>query len=454
MSLLVVAVGIGVKYLEQRGKYFAEIPEVTANKDRGLGGGQGWRVLLYRNAVRRGCGGFPHIIKHRNERSSNRNRMRIFIVIFVVFLYGCKSTEKIDVEPFEYQFKKSVDKMETVQNSGRAVTVCFEGVPFGQAMGILTQETGIPIVWAASLDERQCFGAFNALPLSEVLNVLGRREGVAVAQVGGVYYLGEIRKEDRAFAVLRVPPVVKSEIIDAIRSSCSADGAVSSVGSCLWICDNLESLRKVVSAIETIRDRNERSYVAEIYFIRVNEESFVNLTADLQIRQVDIFSSAFNLDELFQMFVNAEGSTGFAKISQRPVLYLSEGRKVVFSDGKELTREKKTLTENGAVETTGYSKFSDGTQLTMLLNRVSDLSYAVDVDLSVSVFDKTDKSNVPAMDKSQLKAEGLLVQDSKVYYIGSLRRDSRSDKGGLFGYDFNKSLDMITIWIRVRELKK
>jgi hypothetical protein len=233
----------------------------------------------------------------------------------------------------------------------------------------------------------------------------------------------------------------------------SKDGAVSLVGSCLWICDNLESLRKVVSALEILRERNERSYVAEIYFIRVNEDHFVKLSADLQIRQIDIFSSAFNMSELFSMFLDMDGSTGWAKISQRPVLYLSEGRKFTFTDGKEITREEKIVTDRGNVETSGYQTFSDGTQLTMSLNRVSDTSYSVDIDLSVSTFDENDTAVIPAVKRSTIKTDGLLVQDSKIYYIGSLRRDYRSDKSRIFSYNFSKSHDMITIWLRVRELQ-
>ena len=153
------------------------------------------------------------------------------------------------------------------------------------------------------------------------------------------------------------------------------------------------------------------------------------------------------------MFVDGEGGTGWAKISQRPVLYLSEGRKVTFTDGRDITREEKAVTERGTVETTGYKTFSDGTRLTMSLNRVSEKSYSVDVDLSVSTFDKSDKSLIPALEKSSIKADGLLIQDSQVYYIGSLRRDYRGDKGGIFTYNYSKSHDMITIWLRVRELK-
>jgi hypothetical protein len=380
----------------------------------------------------------------------------IIMIVFmlIICLSGCKSVSKtIDTEPFEYKFQKTKEKNTVTKTDKRKVTVRFDGVPFGQAMSILTQETNAPIVWSQTLDSTLASGTFNGVSLPAVLEVLSRRSGASVTEIGGVFYLGEIKKEDRAFTVLRLPPVSKTDFLTAVKQSCSIEGAVSVVGSCVWICDNIESLRKLVSAVETIRERSERSYVAEIYFIRVNEEHFVQLSANLEFNQIDVFASSFNVEKLFSMFVEGDAATGWSQISQRPVLYLSEGRKVTFSDGKEITRERKTLTENGAVETTGYTKFMDGLQLSLLLNRVSEKSYTVDVDLSVSIFDKADKSTIPATDKSELKAEGLLIQDSQVYYVGSLRRDNRSNKGGLFSFDGNKSHDMITIWLRIRELK-
>ena len=373
--------------------------------------------------------------------------------LMIAFL-GCRSVPgEMDSEPFEYRFEKSVDRTEISKRDERNVTVMFDEVPFGQAMGILTQETLAPIVWSSTLDSQQVSGRFSGVPLASVLDVLARRCGSSVAEVGGVYYVGEIRREDRTFSVIRVPPVDREEFLVAVKASCSTEGAISVVGSTVWICDNIESLRKVLAAVEMIRERNDKSYVAEIYFIRVNDEHFIRLSAELQFRQIDIFSSAFNVEELFSMFLNGEAGVGKSKIIQRPVVYLSEGRPFTFSDGKELVRERKTLTETGAIETTGYMTFSDGLILTMQLSRVSDNSYAVDIDLSISVFDKSDKSSIPAQDKSSLKTQGVRVRDSQVYYIGSLERDVRQDRGGLFSFDLNKSRDMITVWLRVRELK-
>lgn len=376
-----------------------------------------------------------------------------FTVLFMLLCVGC-AKDKPDVSPFEYRFEKTVERREDKGPSARRVTVRFDGVPIPQAMGILSQEANVPIVWTSELDDKQAFGTFQGAALPAVLEMLARRNGASVTEVGGVYYLGEVKKEDRAFSVVRIPPVEKKELQEALKNAVSSNGTVSIVGSCLWICDGIENVRKVLDAVESIRERSERSYVAEVYFIRTSEDHFVKLSADLQIRQIDIFSSAFNVEELFGMFVDADGSSGWAQIDQRPVLYLSEGRKVTFEDGDEITREQKSVSENGYMETTGYAKFSDGLKLEMTLNRVSDKSYAVDMNLSISVFDKADSSTtIPRTQKSSLKSPGLLVQDSQVYYVGSLRRNSRGSGLGLFSLDGNKSHDMLTIWLRVRELR-
>ena len=381
--------------------------------------------------------------------------MRLLIIL-TILICGCKSMRNRPVDDaFEYRFERTVDlPMREDGIDDRKIVIQFDNVPFGQAMGIISNEYRVPIVWSTQLDKEFVSGRFEDVPLSSVLNILARRAGSNVAKVGGMYFMGEIRREDRAFSVLRIPPVDTATLIQAIRSAMSTDGAVAIVGSCLWISDNLESLRKIVTAIEILRERNERSYVAEIYFIRVNEEHFIRLSADLQIRQIDIFSSAFNMSELFSMFLDADGSTGWARVSQRPVLLLSEGREVTFTDGRDITREQRIITERGTIETTGYKTFSDGTRLTMSLNRISERSYSVNIDLSVSTFDRNDDSVIPAQERSTLRAEGLLVEDSKVYYIGSLRRDYRGDRGGIFSFNSSRSHDMITIWLRVRELQR
>jgi hypothetical protein len=231
-------------------------------------------------------------------------------------------------------------------------------------------------------------------------------------------------------------------------------GKVSLIGSFIWITDTLDNVHKLVSDLDLIRERSERSYLAEVFFIRVNEEDFLRLTADLRISQVDIFSSAFNISQLFSMFVDADGKLGSTVVDTRPVLLLSEGRKAVFEVGKEIIRERKSLSESGISSTVGYDKFQDGIMLCLLLNRISDDRYSLDLELEVSTFDRADMStSVPAKSTSVLKSPGMLIRDGGVVYAGSLKRRDASKVFGVFSLDGGRGSDVLTIWVRCREVR-
>ena len=61
---------------------------------------------------------------------------------------------------------------------------------------------------------------------------------------------------------------------------------------------------------------------------------------------------------------------------------------------------------------------------------------------------------IPPADKSVLTLPGLLVKDSHIYYVGSLKRKDSRCVFSLFGIDAGKSNYHLTVWFRVRELKK
>ena len=277
-------------------------------------------------------------------------------------------------------------------------------------------------------------------------------------------HVGHGSDSSRLFRLIR-SLIMKSSLIIfvmlTILSGCATLTALATehgksviLGSFIWISDTLETVRKIVADLEDIRTRSERSYLAEVFFIRVNEDDFVQLTGDLRIKSVDVFSSAFNVNELFEMFLDADSGIGSASVDMRPILYLSEGRKAVFEVGTELIRERKAVNERGVMETTGYEKFSDGIMMMLNMNRVSDEKYSIDLDLEVSAFDKTDKSlPIPGKNHSVLRSPGLLVRDGSVVYAGSLKRKDISKLFGLFSVDTAKRSDMLTIWLRVREVK-
>jgi hypothetical protein len=102
----------------------------------------------------------------------------------------------------------------------------------------------------------------------------------------------------------------------------------------------------------------------------------------------------------------------------------------------------------------GYDKFQDGIQLSLLLNRVSDERYSLDMELEVSMFDKSDTASaIPAKGTSILKSPGMLIRDGGVVYAGSLKRRDAGKYFGLFSFDNSRGSDLLTIWVRCREIR-
>ncbi|MDR2641583.1 MAG: hypothetical protein LBC74_02190 [Planctomycetaceae bacterium] len=386
---------------------------------------------------------------------------RVVFVLLIFFLFcSCSQDRKVDHGfPFldSYNFEKSVDKIDNFsKNDSRVITVRFDDVPFSVAMSSITSECSVPIVWSVECDQLKVSGVFIEQSVSSVLLALSRRCNVSLAEISGIYYIGVSTKSDNVISVVRVPSVDSKEFLDGVRSSLSTSGSVSVIGSCMWLSDNIDVVKKVLSSIEMLREKSERSYIAEVFFIRLFESDFLRLQADLQINQIDVFSSSFNISQLFSMFVDGDGSVSRSRVEHRPVLYLTEGRKTVFTDGSDIVLEKRSISAEGYSTVTGYEKFTDGLTLSMKLSRVSDKTFSLEFDLSISVFGETEKNSslVPKTSKSVLSHPGMLVSDGSVFYAGSLHRKDNVFGSGLFSFRRDHSDDLLTVWVRVRELKR
>ncbi|MDR0337524.1 MAG: hypothetical protein LBI18_10585, partial [Planctomycetaceae bacterium] len=78
------------------------------------------------------------------------------------------------------------------------------------------------------------------------------------------------------------------------------------------------------------------------------------------------------------------------------------------------------------------------------------------MDLSVAVFQESEKQTgvVPRTDRSTLNQPGMLVTDGGVFYAGSIRRKTDNSGYGFFSFRTENMDDILTVWVRVRELKR
>ena len=211
--------------------------------------------------------------------------MRLLIALIMVFsVSGCALTKhlpkkKKPVPEFpgldEYSFERSVDKVVELKSANvQTINMRFDGLSLKEAMTLLTDQTGVSIVWAQGLDEMKLYGSYFGEPLPTVLESVARRVNASLSEVNGIYFLGESFSNEVVTAVVRNLPIENKELLDALQKGVSDHGKVSVVGGSLYVSDNLENVRKLLVDIEMLREQAEHSYIAEVFFIRVKEDDF------------------------------------------------------------------------------------------------------------------------------------------------------------------------------------
>jgi len=338
--------------------------------------------------------------------------------------------------------------METIQGS---LSMTFDQVPFSVAMTEISSKTGVAIVWSQEADKSYISGTYDGVDVYSLLLAIGKRYRLSVTNYDGVVFLGSDQSADAVSLVVR-SPFVDQQISEGLKLCLSSSGQIVEVGSCYVVKDTAYNVKKFVETLNSLRERLGRSYIAELFFVRMKSSALLDLQARLQAESVDLFSCSWNLDQLFSMALSVDGKRQFQTISNTPRMYLSEGRTASLSVGSELIRSKNSISTEGYSTVSGYERFSDGIEVTLRPARVDSHLISLDVSLSVSKFDDGSITEIPANEKSSLVSPGVLVTDGTISFLGSLQMTEKSKGNGVFGVNFKDSDEIITVWVRIREV--
>lgn len=203
-------------------------------------------------------------------------RVLLLLLLLLLLLSGCASFKKKVKKPPEfpgldqYSFERTPEKSPELKSvNTEKVTVRFDGLTMRDAMALLTDETGVSIVWAQNLDSSTLYGSYFGESLVVVLESVARRVNAQVSELNGIFYIGESNSSDMVTAVVRMIPTDKTELESALQRSLSDKGRVVVVGGSIYISDKYENVRKLLSDLEKLRQHAEHAYIAEVFFIRV-----------------------------------------------------------------------------------------------------------------------------------------------------------------------------------------
>ena len=383
---------------------------------------------------------------------------KLSLIFLSLALTGCNAFARLRNFSFpplvpDYGKFEASKFVETEEESREAqlVTVRLDGIKLKQGLLMLSDLTGESIVWSDDLDDKELSGYFTDVPLLTVLDAISRRVDAEIMEVDGVYYLGELKPDDLATAVIPLPPGSAEKLNESIRKLTSDRGKVSTLNAAVVIRDTVEALRKIVSSVNRIRMNSLRRYVCELWFIRVRRADMIHIGAKLQIQNIDLLTLQ-NARQLFKLLLEAEAKLESVSVLQRPVLQVSEGLKGSITSGREIPLEQKAVTDSGTVETTGYEIISDGIQCGVTVHRVAKNLLNCNLTLEVSTFDDITSDKRPIKDSKTLSSN-IILKDGEICLVGGIGHSNKRNGFELITFDYGKEKQTVLIWLRVRELK-
>lgn len=377
-----------------------------------------------------------------------------YLIILMCFISSCSDEPQRwedALRSYGSYSRSEFISSELTTDDSREYTLRFDGVEFGAVMRTLSDISGVSIVWAANLDSKLVTAIFKDKQLSVILNSLSRRVGANVNQSSNVWYVGELRVEDRATYVGTAPAGDQAEILQGINNLLSEAGRSSIIGGTLIVTDHIDNLRKVTNTLELQRKQSLKRYLAEMHFIKVSVSDILKIGVDINVNNINLFTD-ISADKLFSALLQADYAKSNAKILLNPIMQLTEGLTGTLNSGREVPIEQKAVTAEGAIQTTGFDIISDGIRLTLSCRRVSKEFYNVAINFEVSSFQDLTVTGRPVKESKNI-IQSVLIQDGEVILVSSLHSFEQGEKLGFLNYETSSSDEVVLVFLRVREFR-
>lgn len=214
----------------------------------------------------------------------------ILLAVCASLVVGCINlpgkSRPIGRVPHMPRWYKELEGMPSPQLSqrknGKNLSIVMQGLPLADCCRLLSREAGVSLVVSEALDEKIVNLEVKDQPVEEVISVLSRRVGAQLTRVGEVYYLGDLRPEDRALLVARVRRLEADQINEAVQSLLSDLGrcTVQSDGLTV-VADRVEILQRVESMIRQIEASPSVTWVVQFHLLSVRDDAVNELGLDV-----------------------------------------------------------------------------------------------------------------------------------------------------------------------------
>ena len=237
------------------------------------------------------------------------------------------------------------------------------------------------------------------------------------------------------------------------RVAASTDGLVV-------VGDRVQVLQNVNAMLTQVERAQTNTWILQMYLISgtniAARELGVDTAATLDIAAT-LASSHSKLDALgaFNAVLKSARSNSRYEIIAEPMMLITDGGTSSIQDGETIPIPRRTVSDAGTVNTTGYDYVETGVVVNTGLREMS--STAATCQLEIRMTQVTSYVDSAPITSGQTFKTTAVLESGGTYLVGSLsRQSSNDDRSGAFLNTFKTTKDNasnVEIWLRCYRIK-
>jgi len=329
------------------------------------------------------------------------------------------------------------------------------------------------IVCAENLDEKKVTLDVQSETVEAIIDAMARRCGVQVNRTGNLFFVGQLRPEDKAVLVRRVRRLPPEEVRRAISIFTSGGGANAAAGAVevypgglVVVGDRVEVLRRVDAMLDEVEAVPGVAWVCQLHLVDLSRSLAHDLGVDvtpaveisLAFAQgsagiVDAAQKGWALRGALDAVIRAAQSNGGASVVADPLLLMVDGQPGQWQRGDRIPVPRARRTENaGGTETvTDYDYVNAGLLVTTKLREAGQDVGVLDIEIQRSTLTGF-RGEAPQTSTDNFKTQ-CQVESGGVYLLGSLSSEARSSRadgpGVSIGHKADQEDRIVQVWARV-----
>lgn len=344
------------------------------------------------------------------------------------------------------------------------LTVSADDLPLTAFCRWVADKTGVSIVVEDRLETRRVTLDVKDVAVSDVLGMVARRAGSQVTRVGRLYYVGELRPEDRGVLVRKVARLSGEELKAAVGVLLSEHGRAETFADGLLVVgDRVEVLQRLHELLDGVENAVTATWVVQLFVVNMTRGDVIDLGLDA-VPALDVaaavagasggaapaaLAATTNLKGGIDILLRASRERSTVGVMGQPLFLLVDGGDAHAGSGARVPVPMRAVSNQGTSTTSGYQYIDTGLQIDVELREVGHDRARIKVKGSYSTI-QSFVDLAPLVSRDDFTSSAV-VASGGVYLLNALeRRDTEQRNKNLLtiGLKDSEKIQVVQVWAR------